>query len=69
METHPQSVLQALAAYRHADSPFLSIYLDWKPDGNAKRSSLRLLEDELTTVAERMAGDARIALDRMLAIT
>jgi peptide chain release factor subunit 1 len=58
METHPQSILQALAAYPSADNPFLSIYLDWKPDGNRKRPSLRLLEDKLATVAGRMAGDA-----------
>jgi peptide chain release factor subunit 1 len=58
METHPQSVLQTLAAYQGADAPFLSIYLDWMPDGNGKRPSLRLLEDELAAVAERMAGDA-----------
>jgi len=59
METHPQSVLQALAAYPGADDPFLSIYLDWMPDGTGKRPSLRLLEDELATIADRMAGDAR----------
>jgi peptide subunit release factor 1 (eRF1) len=59
MDTHPQSVLQAVAAYPSADSPFLSIYLDWRPDGNGKRPAVRLLEDELATVAERMAGDAK----------
>src|SRR4051812_3767291 len=58
IETQPQSVLQTLAAYQSADDPFLSIYLDWTPDGNGKRPSVRLLEDELAIVAERMAGDA-----------
>jgi peptide subunit release factor 1 (eRF1) len=58
METHPQSVLQALAAYPGADAPFLSIYLDWTPDGSGKRPALRLLEDELAAAAGRMAGDA-----------
>jgi len=58
METHPQSVLQQLAAYPGADEPFLSIYLDWVPDGNGKRPALRILEDELAVIAERMAGDA-----------
>jgi peptide subunit release factor 1 (eRF1) len=58
METHLQSVLQELTAYPGADYPFLSIYLDWTPDGNGKRSSVRMLEDELATVATRMAGDA-----------
>jgi len=36
----------------------LSIYLDWTPDGNGKRPSIRILEDELAGVAARMAGDA-----------
>lgn len=58
METHLQSVLQTLAAYPAADAPFLSIYLDWKPDGSGKRPSLRILEDELNAVAEDMAGDS-----------
>jgi len=58
MESHPQSVLQALAAYPAADAPFLSIYLDWIPDGSGKRPALRLLEDELAAAAERLAGDA-----------
>jgi peptide subunit release factor 1 (eRF1) len=58
METHLQSVLQELTAYPGADYPFLSIYLDWTPDGNGKRPSVRILEDELATVAARMAGDA-----------
>jgi peptide subunit release factor 1 (eRF1) len=59
METHLQSVLQTLAAYSGTDEPFVSIYLDWVPDGNGKRPSLRLLEDELGATAERMAGDAK----------
>jgi len=58
METHPQSVLQQLAAYSGGDDPFLSIYLDWVPDGNGKRPALRILEDELAAISERMAGDA-----------
>src|SRR5258707_4212477 len=58
MEIHLQSVLQELTAYPGADYPFLSIYLDWTPDGNGKRPSVRILEDKLATVAARMAGDA-----------
>src|SRR4051794_1354477 len=57
METHLRSVLQMLAAYPGADDPFLSIYLDWTPDGNGKRPSLRRLEDELDAITRRMAGD------------
>jgi peptide subunit release factor 1 (eRF1) len=58
METHLHSALQELAAYPGGDHPFLSIYLDWTPDGNGKRPSLRILEDELAAQAARMAGDA-----------
>jgi peptide chain release factor subunit 1 len=58
MKTHLQSVLQELTAYPGADDPFLSIYLDWTPDGNGKRPSVRMLEDELATAAARMAGDS-----------
>jgi peptide subunit release factor 1 (eRF1) len=56
--TNLQSVLQALTAYTGADDPFLSIYLDWVPDGSGKRPVLRVLEDELAAVARSMAGDA-----------
>jgi peptide chain release factor subunit 1 len=58
MEKHLQSVLEELAAHPGADHPFLSIYLDWTPDGNGKRPSIRLLEDELARVSARLAGDA-----------
>ncbi|HEU5097845.1 MAG TPA: Vms1/Ankzf1 family peptidyl-tRNA hydrolase [Roseiflexaceae bacterium] len=56
--TNLHSVLQELTAYPNADHPFLSIYLDWAPDGNGKRPTLRVLEDELAAHADRMAGDA-----------
>jgi peptide chain release factor subunit 1 len=58
METHLRSVLQELTAYPSADHPFLSIYLDWTPDGSGKRPSLRMLEDELAAQASRLASDA-----------
>jgi len=58
MDTHLRSALQELAAYQGGDQPFLSIYLDWTPDGNGKRPSVRLLEDELAAVAADMNGDA-----------
>jgi len=68
METHLQSVLQELTAYSGVDYPFLSIYLDWTPDGNSKRPAVRILEDELARAAARMAGDAaycdRLEADR-----
>jgi len=55
--TNLQSVLQELTAYPGAEDPFLSIYLDWVPDGTGKRPALRMLEDKLAAIAERMAGD------------
>ena len=65
METHLQAVLQELTAYPGADYPFLSIYLDWTPDGSGKRPSIRLLEDELAKAATRVADNAayRAALE------
>jgi peptide subunit release factor 1 (eRF1) len=50
--------MQELTAYQGADHPFLSIYLDWSPDGNGKRPSMRVLDDELNAIAARLAGDA-----------
>jgi peptide subunit release factor 1 (eRF1) len=72
METQLQSVLHELTAYPGADDPFLSIYLDWVPDGNGKRPSVRQLEDELATVEartdntvyrDRLAADRRRVID------
>jgi peptide subunit release factor 1 (eRF1) len=58
IENNLQSVLRELTAYSGADDPFLSIYLDWVPDGTGRRPSLRIVEDQLAATAERLAGDA-----------
>jgi peptide subunit release factor 1 (eRF1) len=58
MATNLQTALQELTAYPSTDHPFLSIYLDWTPDGNGQRPSVRILEQELGAIAERLAGDA-----------
>jgi peptide subunit release factor 1 (eRF1) len=58
IETNLQSALHELTAYQCADEHFLSIYLDWAPDGTGKRPSLRMLEDQLAMIAERVTGDA-----------
>src|SRR5436853_541321 len=58
MATNLQNALQELTAYSSTDHPFLSIYLDWTPDGNGQRPSVRILEQELGAIAERLAGDA-----------
>jgi peptide subunit release factor 1 (eRF1) len=53
-----QAALQELTACPSTDHPFLSVYLDWTPDGNSRRPSLQLLEQELDTIAARLAGDS-----------
>jgi peptide subunit release factor 1 (eRF1) len=53
-----QAALQELTAYASSEHPFLSIYLDWVPDGNGQRPSVRILEDELAAISGRLAGDA-----------
>jgi peptide subunit release factor 1 (eRF1) len=57
MATELQSALQALTAHPSTDQPFLSVYLDWVPDGNGQRPALRILEDELNAISARLAGD------------
>ena len=53
-----QLALQELTAHPSTESPFLSIYLDWVPDGSGKRPVLMLLEQELDAIAARLAGDS-----------
>jgi len=53
-----QAALQELTACPSTDHPFLSVYLDWTPDGNGRRPSLQLLEQELDALAAALAGDA-----------
>jgi peptide subunit release factor 1 (eRF1) len=58
MVNNLQSALQELTACPSTDHPFLSVYLNWTPDGNGRRPSLQLLEQELDTIADGLAGDA-----------
>ncbi len=58
MATSLQSALQELTSYPGTEHPFLSIYLDWTPDGNGQRPAVRVLEDELAALSEQLAGDA-----------
>jgi peptide subunit release factor 1 (eRF1) len=50
-----------LAAQPYTEQPCLSLYLDWTPDGTGKRRALRMAEQELHRIAERLNlhGDAR----------
>jgi len=36
------------------EHPYLSVYVDWVPDGNGQRPALRILEGELAVIAERI---------------
>jgi len=47
MNTALQTALQELAALPATDSPVLSVYVDWRPDGSGKRPSVRVVDDEL----------------------
>lgn len=56
MTTNLQSTLQILAAQPHTEQSFLSVYLDWTPDGNGQRQAPRILEQELKRIADRLAA-------------
>jgi peptide subunit release factor 1 (eRF1) len=58
MATQLLSALQELTAYPSTDHPFLSVYLDWVPDANGRRSSEMKLEEALADISGRFAGDA-----------
>jgi peptide subunit release factor 1 (eRF1) len=60
MATELQSALEELTAYPSTEHPFLSIYLDWRPDGNGDRQSLLILQQELDRIAERLPGSGPI---------
>ena len=50
-----QATLQTLAARPYTEHPFLSLYLDWVPDGNGKRQAPRIVEQELNRIADRVS--------------
>jgi peptide subunit release factor 1 (eRF1) len=56
-----QATLQQLAAQPYTEQPFLSLYLDWKPDGTGQRQAPRIVEQELHRIAAQLNlhGDAR----------
>ncbi len=61
MPTDLQTTLQELTAQPSTEHPYLSVYLDWTPDGNGQRPSVRILEQELGAIAERLqARDANL---------
>ena len=54
MATDLKATLEMLTAQPSTEHPYLSVYLDWTPDGNGDRLSLRNLEAELDTIAARL---------------
>jgi len=56
MPTNLIPLMEELAALPSTDSPFLSIYLDLRPDGNGRRPALQLMEQELERIDERLAA-------------
>ncbi|MBC8077714.1 MAG: hypothetical protein H7Y32_16680 [Chloroflexales bacterium] len=47
MNTALQTALAELAALPVSEFPVLSVYVDWAVDGNGKRPSIRIVDDEL----------------------
>ena len=54
MPTDLKATLEMLTGQPSTEHPYLSVYLDWTPDGNGNRQSLRTLEDELNNIATRL---------------
>lgn len=54
-----QAKLEMLTAQPSTEHPYLSVYLDWRPDGNSVRAAVRELENQLGTIEARLkARDA-----------
>jgi len=51
MATDLQTKLQELTALPSTEHPFLSIYLDWRPDGTGLRQSVQALEQAFDLIA------------------
>lgn len=54
MPTDLKATLEMLTGQPSTEQPYLSVYLDWTPDGNGDRLSLRALEDDLSIIAARL---------------
>jgi peptide subunit release factor 1 (eRF1) len=49
--------MQELAAYSRTESLFLSVYLDWTPDGMGKRPSTQILEQKLKQIGDGLPAN------------
>ena len=56
-----QAILQRLAGQPYSEHPFLSLCLDWTPDGNGQRQAPRIVDQELNRIADELDlhGNAR----------
>lgn len=54
MANELQATLEELTAYPSTDQPFLSVYLDMRPDGNGRRPALQILEQEFDRIAAQV---------------
>ncbi|MBA3943140.1 MAG: hypothetical protein H0X37_01100 [Herpetosiphonaceae bacterium] len=55
MALNLQSILETLTAHSITEHPFLSLYLNWHPDGNGRRQeTMQALTQELDMIAERV---------------
>lgn len=54
MSTNLKIMLETLTGQPSTEHPYLSVYLDWTPDGSGNRLSLRALEDELNNIESRL---------------
>src|SRR5688572_3164840 len=48
------TTLQTLTSVPSTEHPFLSIYLDWQPDGSGQRPVLRVLQESLDLIATQI---------------
>ncbi|HEX6288422.1 MAG TPA: hypothetical protein VFZ66_04485 [Herpetosiphonaceae bacterium] len=56
MATDLQTKLQELTALPSTEQPFLSVYVDWRPDGTGQRQALQVLEQDFELVAGQIKG-------------
>lgn len=59
MPTDLRTTLRELTAQPRTEHPYLSVLLDWTPDGTGKRQSLVILEKELDKIAARLHEQGR----------
>lgn len=57
MPTNLHTALQDLAAYPRTESLFLSVYLDWTPDGTGRRPATQILEQELKRIGDSLPAN------------